>query len=135
MIDLDTQLHDLLYKQAESYYFEGSDSTDFESECPELIKKFKQVFKDASWITPEQVKKTQELVNQMANVAQNMAKLPVIIKEPMTGQEWYEHYQEELKGEMFAFDSFDDNNHKRVTDAIAICDGAAKRAAGINRED
>lgn len=63
-----------------------------------FIEQIKQAFKDASYITPGQVKQTQELVNKMANLANDMARQPTLtvwndpgkLSELMTGQEWYD---------------------------------------------
>jgi hypothetical protein len=73
-----------------------------------VIPQIKQVFADAGYITPEQVAKTQDLVNQMANLANDMARVPTVqyvsitddqreARMLMTGQEWYDRFEKELK--------------------------------------
>lgn len=56
----------------------------------EVIAELLAAIKDAGYINPEQVKKVQELVNLMAQLRQDMAKLPVTVREvgTMTGAEW-----------------------------------------------
>lgn len=114
MSDLDEKLHDLLYKEAESYYFEGSSPEWFEKECPELIGKFKQAFKDASYIkvhlvdeaTEEEWEKNDKLFGLMS------------------GQEWYDKFTKTL-GEL----TKDEYHGGFVT--FENVDKAASRAAGI----
>lgn len=62
------------------------------------VAQIKTAFKEAGYIGPEQVKKTQELVNQMAQNAQELMKLPVTVREvgTMTGAEWLERFEAEL---------------------------------------
>ena len=93
--DLDEKLHDLLYDEASSYYFEGSSPEWFEKECPELIEKFKQAFKDSGYSKPP-----------LAGIKAQME-----IGGMMTGQEWYNRFKTEFEkdgsvsynGDMLAF--------------------------------
>jgi hypothetical protein len=56
MNDLDKKLHDFLYRQAESYYFEGSNAQWFEQDCPILIEELKQAFKESEYVDAKRVK-------------------------------------------------------------------------------
>lgn len=58
MSDLDEKLHDLLFEQAKSYYFEGSSEEWFEEEYPELAERFKKAFIDSGYVQIPQVVKT-----------------------------------------------------------------------------
>lgn len=46
----------------------------------------------------------------------------------MTGREWYDRYDHNLRGKIFAFD---ENGSERIIAAVNACDAAAKKAAGI----
>jgi spore germination protein YaaH len=46
----------------------------------------------------------------------------------MTGQEWYDRFDQNLKGKIFAFD---ENGSEKIIAAVNACHEAAKKAAGI----
>lgn len=98
-------------------------------------------FADAGYITPEQVAKTQELVNQMANLANDIAKGPVTIlpsmdepllidasdKRLMTGADWYARFKKEMDGTSAGHEAQAMNWAQ-----WHYVWGAAQRAAGID---
>lgn len=89
------------------------------------IRAIKEAFAEEGWITPEQVAKTQELVNQMANLAQDMAKLSVTVERigTMTGREWHDKFRDEMPravDELLPLIGYE----RKVVEA-------AKRAAGL----
>jgi len=109
--DLDEKLHDLLYEQAKSYYFEGSEPEWFEKECPALIEKFKQAFADAGYSR-----------SALAGIAAKMQ-----IHGMMTGQEWYERFVKELGTYIEHGPGGDSSGFRANSEAHA----AARKAAGL----
>lgn len=91
-----------------------------EEEVQGAVDQIKQAFQDEWYLTPEQKEQTQKLVNQMAQTAQDMAKLPVTVREvgTMTGKEWYERFYAEVKDMSYP-------EYYKVLEA-------AKRAGGID---
>lgn len=97
MSDLYSNLADILVK------------VDKNTNIDNVIDQVKQAFMDAGWLNPEQVSKTQDLINYMANTAQDMAKLPVTIEKigSMTGREWYFRLAKQLRAYSFSVDTQD----------------------------
>jgi len=95
----------------------------------DYLEQIKQAFKDAGWLTPEQRQQTQELVNRMAQTAQDMLKLPVTVRElgVMTGQEWYDRFEKETDNLSFLVRGGDGVVY--ITQENIL--NAAKKAAGI----
>lgn len=115
MSDLDKKLHDLLYEQADSYYFEGSSPEWFEEKCPELIEKFKQAFTDAGY---RDLSSRGGLVS--ATVVDQCGRVDY-----MTGQEWNKRFHEEV--ERFNYDHRGGIDIYLSNDLIEV----AKKASGI----
>jgi len=89
-----------------------------------------QAFEDEGWLSPDKVEKTQKLVNQMVQTVQDMAKLPVTVREigTMTGQEWYDRFAGELRT------TADENGCGEIDYHSDEILSAAKRASGIEGE-
>lgn len=127
MTDLEQKLRDIFDKNIE---LSGNVLTLFEDDC---IAQIKQAFADAGYITPEQVAKSQELVNAMARHAQELAKLPVAVREigTMTGQEWHRRFTDALGKPTY----MDDIDGRHSVYKIEWISEASKRAAGIGDKD
>ena len=109
----------------------GSEMTTTLDEAVELIK---QAFADEGYVSPENAKKVQEMVNQLANIANQTAQLPTKIyikpnkamtkaENLMTGQEWYRRFKNE------PIETMSDEDGLWVTfDSMEL---ATKKAAGI----
>lgn len=74
----------------------------------DVIPKLKQVFADERYVTPENAAKVQEMVNSMAKLANDAFQIPTIqyikpnkamtkAQNLMTGQEWYDRFDKELR--------------------------------------
>lgn len=104
MNDLDAKLKQVIMDRVVdigSYDVEGIDPESVDAVIPEI----KQAFVDEGYITPEQVRKTQELVNQVADLAYNKWGQPVTmiadfsngeLNDLMTNQEWCEKFKQEV---------------------------------------
>jgi hypothetical protein len=115
------------------------------TDIKDVIAQIKQAFADEGYLTPEQKEQTQKLVNQMAQTAQDMAKLPVTVREvgTMTGQEFYSRFEKELNNpdSPLPYPKHIDvlREHGLVTEAaqlesdhiIKVIKAIARRAAGI----
>lgn len=89
--DLDEKLEEIIFGDMPKRFM-----SDFMLAQPEQVK---QAFIDAGWVTPENATKVQEMVNQIANLTNDMTQLPIIqYAKPnlMTGQEWYDKFKKEL---------------------------------------
>jgi hypothetical protein len=133
MSDTDEKLREILYynENTPDWYCDGvvSDKEAMDN-LERCIREIEQAFADAGYITPEQVKQVQMLVNQMASTAQDMAKLPVTVCKPgmMTGQGFYERF-EKLVMDDISDDS--DSLQEANKPVIRVMLKFAKRAAGI----
>lgn len=132
MSDLDEKLLSIL---RDFTWRDGSGRIDADGALSEV----KQAFIDAGWITPEQVKKTQGLVNQMANLAKDMSKQPVMVwndpgklSELKTGQEWFDRFERELPNTIFPtwYERNKPDEAHEVLDRELVLE-IAKKAAGI----
>lgn len=99
--ELDENLKDILNHA--DWYADGLNPSGKEDR-DNAVEKIKEAFVEAGYITPENAKKVQEMVSQMANLANDVAQLPTIqyIKPNramtkayrlMTGQEWYHEFE------------------------------------------
>lgn len=99
------------------------------------VAQIKQAFAEEGYVTPENAKKVQEIVNQMANLANDAFRIPIIqyikpnkamtkAQNLMTGQEWYNRFVAEL-----------DKDGEIAIAGSGIIKGAAKRAAGLEEEN
>lgn len=124
--------------------------TEYLTLVDETIEEIIQAFKDEGWVTPENAKKVQSMVNQMANLANDAFRMPTTIhlavskdqktaQRLMTGQEWYDLYKQE-KG-FGSLDNLKDiGEHGKtyfdgIDHAVIKCDEAAQRASGISSEE
>lgn len=135
---LATIIHDGQFQSAREFVIHITESPDlehYENPMTERIEKakskIKQAFIDAGWLTPEQKRQTQELVNKMAQTAQDMLKLPVTVREigTLTGQEWYERFWQEY--------DLPEGRSPKFIDSTLVRKGIdiiAKKAAGIGGE-
>lgn len=99
------------------------------------------MFKDAGWLSPEQKKKILELVNQLANTANEAFQMPTmhyvaldkkqqIAQDLMTGQEWLSRFERERPTlNSIASKEYNDG----FADASTACIEAAKRATGVGK--
>ena len=121
MSDLDKKLYEILW----------GDAPDIALSDHALAKRdrIKQAFIDEGWTTPENALKVQQMVDDIANLSNDMARWPRIqyvhankktmtAKNLMTGKEWYDLLADELKG-------VDTDEYRAVL-------RAAKKASGIN---
>jgi hypothetical protein len=103
----------------------------------ELATKVERLFADEGYVTPDNAKKVQAMVNQMAQLAQDAFQMPTMVnvaldkqqqtmQKLMTGPEWYARFKKELDS---LYDNFDSNPLDTVGKAVAL---AARRAAGID---
>jgi len=77
------------------------------------MEQIEQAFHEAGYISPESAKQVQQLVNQMADNAQAMAKLPVTVREAgtMTGQKWYDRFENRAPRQLTEADKLDFTLH------------------------
>lgn len=109
MKDLDTRLEEI------SIWIEANRDVSpqdwVEVVWPEIKSQIKQCLADEGYMPPENAKKVQEMVNSMANLANDMAQLPTVqyVKvnkagtkalNLMTGREWFDRFERELNKEL-----------------------------------
>lgn len=103
------------------------------------IAAIKQAFEDEGWITPENAQKTQEMVNQMANLAHDMVRMPTVhyikpnkamtkAQNLMSGQEWYRKLSQEMTGKVLPYSGSDTD----VISTYKLVMEAAKKAASLD---
>lgn len=128
MVDLDAKLKEILHTPV--------NQRDFSYDEDDIVEQIKQAFAEAGYVTPENAAKVQTMVNQMVNLANDMAIVPTIqyvkpnkaitkAQNLMTGQEWYERFEKEFKGTRW-YDKIR-GSHDEISDA-------AKRAAGLTAD-
>lgn len=77
------------------------------AETDDVVARIKQAFADEGYVTPENAKKVQEMVNQMAQLAQDSFNMPTMVnvrldkkqqtmQKLMTGQEWSDRFDKNL---------------------------------------
>lgn len=129
MSDLDDKLRGILGR-------EPADSSLAIKYADKTIARIKQAFADEGYLSPEQAKEVQELVNQITDVAHKAMVLPTIqpviynkrqqtAQNLMTGQEWLARFEKELDNEWL--------NHLDIQHKETILE-AARRAAGLSDE-
>lgn len=114
--------------------------TEYLTLVDETIEEIIQAFKDEGWVTPENAKKVQSMVNQMANLANDAFRMPTTIhlavskdqktaQRLMTGQEWHDRFLQELIGGKVP------NGRINFAHTEATIFEASKRASGISSEE
>jgi hypothetical protein len=127
MSNLDEKLQQIIVDSLKEYRPEGKP-------VAEIVKEIKRALKDAGYATIDKRSYRDELGRVYA---QYTIKYPdgsgEFVKAPqfafMTGQEWYERYEEDLKGVTFPHHCRDDLVN--VAGAVERCKNAAKKAADI----
>jgi hypothetical protein len=115
-----------------------------------LVKFIKTAFKEEGYVSPENVKKVQEMVNQMANLANDAFHVPTIkyikpnkattkAQNLMTGQEFYNRYLHELTIYLNSVYGEEQNPLDFATEQKSIpiirAHEAARRASGISEAE
>jgi hypothetical protein len=100
------------------------------------ISQILQAVQDAGWLSPEQRNQVQSLVNQMADTAQQMAKLPVTVREvgTMTGPEWLSRFKAELDNQIKTASDISGTGEDLLRNVVMMqyVMEAARLAAGVS---
>lgn len=143
MSDLDKKLERVL----RPYFAAGG--LHHSSALQKCVDEVKRAFIDAGYIPSDLKKKANQLIQDMtdihANMKHDLVRLSLNttptkhvadfsdgqLSKLMTGQEWYDRYQQSLAGKVYAFD--ENGATGKIVDAVNACDLAAKKAAGIEQ--
>ena len=136
-----SKLEDRLKEVLRDVYYDGNDDVDLEHGLPsdKYLAQIISAIKEDGWLSPEETVKVQKMVDSMANLASDMARVPTVqyikpnramtkAQNLMTGSEWLERFTKELDRTDISPVILNPSTHDQVTKA-------ARRASNLEEKE
>lgn len=140
---LKIKLHEILAKQHSMSILQANSDVKWREWA---IAQLHQAFVEAGWAPSDVREKADQLFTDMQRLYKESEQTLISLKmargyvytkpdeltKVMTGQEWYDRFEKELRGKVFTCEAHSDVS---VTKAVNKCMHAARKAAGLTPQD